>query len=139
VPASPLSSRTNRFKVLLAFACEMQHIGRMPTARIKQPSRRADPVAKVAVTVRLDPVRVRQLQLAAEAENRSLTNYVETALLRDLAQRDEAARVITLLTAPGAPVDIDRDDIVRGASESDAQYAKRQDLMMELWSVPDAD
>jgi predicted transcriptional regulator len=57
--------------------------------------------AKVAVTIRLDPVRVRQLQAVAEAENRSLTNYVETALLRDLAQRDEASRVITMLAARG--------------------------------------
>jgi predicted transcriptional regulator len=95
--------------------------------------------AKVAVTIRLDPVRVRQLQAVAEAENRSLTNYVETALLRDLAQRDEASRVITMLAAPGVAEQVAAGAIVRGASETDAAYAKRQDLMTELWSIPDSD
>ena len=57
--------------------------------------------AKVAITVRLDPDRVARLQAIAEAENRSLTNYVETALLRDLARREEADRVITMYVAPG--------------------------------------
>jgi hypothetical protein len=91
------------------------------------------------VTVRLDPAHVQQLQAVAEAENRSLTNYVETALLRDLARRDEASRVITMRAAPGVAAAIDADDIARGADESDAAYAKRQTLMMELWSIPDSD
>jgi uncharacterized protein (DUF1778 family) len=111
----------------------------MLRARPKSTSRPAATPAKVAVTVRLDPARVRQLQAAAEAENRSLTNYVETALLRDLACRDEASRVITMRAAPGVAAAIDPDDIARGADESDAAYAKRQALMMELWSIPDSD
>jgi hypothetical protein len=97
------------------------------------------PSPKVAVTVRLDPARVRQLQAAAAAENRTLTNYVETALLRDLAQREDASRVITMRDAPGAPTDIDPSEIVRAADESDAAYAKRQELMLALWSIPDPD
>jgi hypothetical protein len=91
------------------------------------------------VTVRLDLARVQQLQAAAEAENRSLTNYVETALLRDLARRDEASRVIAMRVAPEAAAQIDPDNVARGAGESDIAYAKRQELMLELWSVPDSD
>jgi uncharacterized protein (DUF1778 family) len=102
-------------------------------------SRARIPSAKVAVTVRLDPARVRQLQAAAEAENRTLTNYVETALLRHLAQREEASRVITMRAAPDPPTDIDVTEIVRAADESDAAYAKRQELMQALWSIPDPD
>jgi hypothetical protein len=111
----------------------------MAQMRSKPMSRPAAPAAKIAVTVRLDPARVHQLQAAAEAENRSLTNYVETALLRDLAHREEATRVITMRAAPEAAATIDRDDIIRGADESDAAYARRQELLMEFWSIPDSD
>jgi hypothetical protein len=95
--------------------------------------------AKVAVTVRLDPRRVQQLQAAAEAENRTLTNYVETALMRDLALRDEASRVIVMHAAPGTSHRIDAADIVRAEGETDGAYAKRQSLLTELWSIPDSD
>ena len=106
--------------------------------------RRAPTVApvtsgKVAVTVRLDPTRVQQLQAAAEAENRTLTNYVETALIRDLALRDEASRVITMHAVPGTSRQIDSADIVRAEGETDAAYTKRQSLLTELWSIPDTD
>jgi len=100
-------------------------------------SRSAKSAAKVAVTLRLDPVRVRQLQAVAAAENRTLTNYVETALIRDLALRDEAARVITMRVAPGMSPRIAPDDFVRGKGESDAAYAERQALLAELWTIPD--
>ncbi len=111
----------------------------MAQARSKPKSKKPATTPKVAVTVRLDPTRVEQLQAAAEAENRSLTNYVETALLRDLDQRDAASRVITMRVAPQAATHIDANDIVRGADESDAAYAKRQDLMTALWSIPDSE
>jgi hypothetical protein len=97
------------------------------------------PAGKIAVTVRLDPTRVQQLQAAAEAENRTLTNYVETALIRDLALRDEAARVITMHAAPGTSPQIDTAAIVRAPDETDTAYAKRQSLLTELWSIPDSD
>jgi len=100
-------------------------------------SRSAKSAAKVAVTLRLDPVRVRQLQAVAAAENRTLTNYVETALIRDLALRDEAARVIAMRVAPGMSPRIAPDDVVRGKGESDAAYARRQALLAELWTIPD--
>ena len=93
----------------------------------------------MAVTVRLDPLRVQQLQSAAEAENRTLTNYVETALIRDLALREEASRVIAMHAAPGTSPRIDPADIVRADGETDAAYTKRQSLLTELWSIPDSD
>jgi hypothetical protein len=119
----------------------------MPQAR-KQPARprrtaggtrpaAGKPPAKVAITLRLDPERVALLQAIAEAENRSLTNYVETSLLRDLSRREEAERVITMYVAPGVPDSIRPEDVIRAEGESDEDYAERQALMVELWSVPD--
>jgi hypothetical protein len=87
----------------------------------------------------LNPDRARQLQAAAEAENRTLTNYVETELVRDLTLRDEASRVITMLAAPGTSMRVAAEEIVRAEGESDAAYARRQALVMELWSIPDSD
>jgi hypothetical protein len=97
----------------------------------------SDPAAtKVAITVRLDPAWARQLQAIAEAENRTLTNYVETALIRDLALRDEASRVITMYSAPGTSTHIAPEDVIRADDETDEAYAKRQALAVELWSIP---
>jgi predicted transcriptional regulator len=93
--------------------------------------------AKVAITLRLDADRARQLEVLAEAENRSLTNYVETTLLRDLARRDEADRVITMYAAPGTSSRISPEDVIRADGESDETYAERQFLAVELWSIPD--
>ncbi|MBS0639492.1 MAG: hypothetical protein JSS43_06445 [Proteobacteria bacterium] len=109
----------------------------MAQARTKASPRPGTGSKKVALTVRLDPARVQQLQSAAAAQNRSLTNYVETVLLRDLSAQDEAARVITMRVAPDAPAEIDRNTIIRAPDESDEAYAKRQDLMMALWAIPD--
>ena len=78
-----------------------------------------------------------RLQAIAEAENRSLTNYVETALLRDLARREEAERVVTMYVAPGVSTRIRPEDVVRAEGESDEDYAERQALAVELWSIPD--
>jgi hypothetical protein len=102
----------------------------------RPPATRRQP-AKVAVTLRLDADRVRRLEALAEAENRSLTNYVETTLLRDLALREEAERVITMYVAPGTSESVRPEDIVRAEGETDADYAERQALLMELWSIPD--
>jgi predicted transcriptional regulator len=95
------------------------------------------PRAKVAITLRLDADAARRLLAIAEAENRSLTNYVETALLRDLSRREEAERVITMYVAPGASTSIRPEDVVRAEGESDDAYAERQALTVELWSIPD--
>ena len=121
----------------------------MPKART---SKRASPLprrriraapsvlpGKVAITIRLDALRVQQLQAAAGAENRTLTNYVETALIRDLTLRDEASRVITMHAAQGTSNSIDPANVLRAADETDAAYARRQSLLAELWSIPDSD
>jgi hypothetical protein len=79
--------------------------------------------SKTAITVRVDPTRLRALQQFAAAENRSLTNFIETTLIRSLAAREEAARVITMRAAPGTAKDVAPDSIIRGAGETDADYA----------------
>ena len=109
------------------------------TPRRRASAAQASPTGKVAVTIRLDPVRVRQLQAAASAENRTLTNYVETALILGLAQRDEASRVIAMHAAPGTSIRTDPAAILRAAGETDRAYARRQALLTELWSIPDSD
>jgi hypothetical protein len=134
--------------LLVAFACIAHHIGTMAQTRTKgsdrATSRRGSgrpskPATKVAITLRLDAARVRQLQAVAEAENRSITNYVETALIHHLSLRDEAARVITVHAAPGTSERIAPEDIVRGEGESGAAFARRQELLVALWSIPDSD
>lgn len=92
---------------------------------------------KVAITLRLEAASARQLQAIAEGENRTLTNYVETVLLRDLSFRDEASRVITMLVAPGTSTRIAPEEVIRGEGESDAAYDKRRALVADLWSIPD--
>jgi hypothetical protein len=110
-----------------------------PTPRRPARSGASGPSGKVAITVRLDPARVRQLQVAADADHRTLTNYVETALIRNLAQRDEASRVIAMHAAPGTSDQINPANILRAESETDLAYARRQTLLAELWSIPDSD
>ena len=105
------------------------------------PSRRTRPAGsarKVAITLRLDAVRAQRLQEIAAAENRTLTNYVETTLIRDLALRDEAARVITMYAAPGTSDGLVPETVVRGEGESDEAYLRRRELVAELWSIPDS-
>jgi hypothetical protein len=122
------------------------HILSMPQARKKSaPHRRAiaptrsgpsKPPARIAVTVRLDPDRAVRFRDIATIENRSLANYVEAVLLRELARREEADRIITMYAAPDAPDSIRPEDVVRAAGESDEEYAARQTLAVELWSIP---
>lgn len=100
---------------------------------------RSGPPPKIAITLRLDAERAKRLQMIAEQENRTLTNYVETALIRDLSLRDEAARVITVRAAAGTSAKIAPEDVERGAEESDAAFAKRRDLIADLWSIPDSE
>jgi hypothetical protein len=121
----------------------MQHIAEMKTDTLTRPvthrgttSAHRQP-SKVAITLRLDAERARRLQAIAEAENRSLTNYVETALLRELALREEAERVITMHVAPDTSPSIRPEDVIRAEGETDEDYAARQALAVELWSIPD--
>ena len=54
----------------------------------------------------------------------------------DLARHEEAERVITMYVAPGVPDSIRPEDVVRVEGESDEEYAERQALTLELWSIP---
>jgi len=121
----------------------MQHIADMKTDTLTRPVTHRGTTAthrqpaKVAITLRLDAGRARRLQAIADAENRSLTNYVETALLRELALREEAERVITMYVAPGTSPNIRPEDVIRAGGETDEGYAARQALALDLWSIPD--
>jgi len=77
------------------------------------------------------------MQAIAQAKNRALANYVKATLISDLALRDEASRGITMYVAAGASGRIEPKEVIRGTDESDAAYAKRQVLVVELWSIPD--
>lgn len=93
---------------------------------------------KQAITLRLDPVKFRRLELLARAENRSPTNYVETTILRDMEAKEEASRVITMLV-PKEAADVVPGTLVRTEGESDERYAERSALMDKLFAIPDAE
>jgi predicted transcriptional regulator len=104
------------------------HFASMPTATTSRP--------RSAISLRLDPEAQRRLVLLARAENRSPTNYVETLVLREIAARMEAARVLTVLTpddaaaaSPGA--------LLRTEGDSDARHAAREALYDRLFALPD--
>lgn len=93
--------------------------------------------AKQAITLRLDPAKFRRLELLARAENRTPTNYVETAILRDMDAKEEAARVITMFVPQDAA--IRPGALMRTEGESDERYTERSALMDKLFAVPDAE
>ncbi len=93
---------------------------------------------KQAITLRLDPAKFRQLELLARAENRTPTNYVETALLRDMEAKEEAARVITMFV-PKEAAELEPGPLTRTEGESNERYAERSVLMDKLFAVPDAE
>lgn len=93
---------------------------------------------KVPITLRIDEARYRTLALLAEAENRTPTNYVETALLRDMAAKEEAARAITMFVAPEV-ADLTPGALVRSEGESDERYAERTQLFDRLFAISDSD
>jgi predicted transcriptional regulator len=94
--------------------------------------------AKQAITLRLDPAKFRRLELLARTENRSLTNYVETAVLRDMEAKEEAARVITMFV-PKEAADLAPGLLMRTEGESDERYAERSALIDKLFAIPDAE
>lgn len=95
-------------------------------------------VAKQAITLRLDPAKFRRLELLAQAENRTPTNYVETAVLRDMEAKEKAARVITMLV-PKEAAELLPGALMRTEGESDERYAERSTLMDKLFAVPDSE
>ncbi len=93
---------------------------------------------KVPVTLRLDADRFKRLEILARAENRTVTNFVETAVLRDMEAKEEAARVITMFVPPKAAA-LTPGPLVRTEGESDERYAERSALMDVLFSIPDSE
>lgn len=89
-----------------------------------------------AITLRFDARRFARLAAIAEAENRTATNYVETLVLRDLAAKDEANRVITVYAAPET-ANLVPGKLERSKGETDGRYARRKKLVHELMSIPD--
>ena len=92
--------------------------------------------AKLAITLRLDEARFRRLELLAAVENRSVTNYVETALLRDMAAKEEATRPLTMFVPPDAAA-LTPGVLLRNADETAARYAERSAVMDRLFDLPD--
>jgi hypothetical protein len=92
----------------------------------------------VPITLRIDEDRFQKLTLLAEAENRTPTNYVEAALLRDMAAKEEARRVITMLVPPEA-ASATPGMLLRSEGESDDRYAERSSLFDRLFAIPDCD
>lgn len=91
-----------------------------------------------AVTLRLGAEDYRRLSLVARTENRNPTNYVETLVLRDIAAREEASRVITMLV-PADVASIAPGVLLRTEGDSDARHAERVELFDRLFDLPDAE
>jgi hypothetical protein len=90
---------------------------------------------KVPITLRLDAERFKRLEILARAENRTVTNFVETAVLRDLEAKEEATRVITMFVPPEA-AGLTPGPLLRTEGESDERYAERSALMDRLFAIP---
>lgn len=117
----------------------MLHMSAMAKAQRKSRVR-AGPAgggAKQAITLRLDAASYRRLELLARAENRTPTNYVETAVLRDMEAKEETARVITMFV-PEEAANLVPGSLVRTEGESEERYAERSALMNKLFAIPDA-
>lgn len=82
-------------------------------------------IMRHSITMRLDPSILSAAKVRAKANNRTLTNYVETLLMRDLVAHDESTK-ITVFAPEGIP---DQYEVVRDAGESDASYAEGKDLV----------
>ena len=113
----------------------MTHVRGLLSEQAGSPTRKG---RKVPITLRIDEARFHKLTLLAEAENRTPTNYVETALLRDMAAKEEAARMITML-APADVADTAPAALLRTEGESDERYAERSLLFDRLFAIPDSD
>ena len=74
-------------------------------------------------TMRIDPTLLEAARAKAAGDNRSLTNYIETLMLRDLnVGREDTLEVI-------APPDVRGYEPVRQAGETDEQIKLRRDLV----------
>jgi hypothetical protein len=84
-----------------------------------------------AFTMRFRPEVAAFLQAQAQAGNRSVTNFVETLLLREKARFEESQRQLTV-QAVADLLRHERHDLIRDADEPDAEYAARSELFGAL-------
>ena len=84
-----------------------------------------------AITMRFRPEIAEFVQAQARAGNRSVTNYVETLLLREKARFEENQRQLTVQAVPDL-LRHKRHELVRDADESDAEHAARAELFEVL-------
>ena len=84
-----------------------------------------------AFTMRFRPEIAEFVQAQASAGNRSVTNFVETLLLREKTRFEESQRQLTV-QASADLLRHERHDLVRDADEADAEYAARSELLGAL-------
>lgn len=128
-------------QIYVAKSCKKLYLATMANARkvsARSTSSGNRAGSKIPVTLRLDADRFKRLEILARAENRTVTNFVETAVLRDLEAKEEAARVITMFVPPEAAA-LTPGPLVRTEGESDERYAERSALMDVLFSIPDSE
>ncbi len=80
-----------------------------------------------AFTMRFRPEVAEFVQAQASAGNRSVTNFVETLLLREKARFEESQHQLTV-QATADLLRHERHELVRDADEADAEYAARSEL-----------
>ncbi len=81
-----------------------------------------------AFTMRFRPEVAAFVQAQASASNRSVTNFVETLLLREKTRFEEGQRQLTV-QAVADLLQHERHDLVRDADEADGEYAARSELL----------
>jgi hypothetical protein len=84
-----------------------------------------------AFTMRFRPEIAEFVQAQASAGNRSVTNFVETLLLREKARFEESQRQLTVQAVADLLLH-ERHDLVRDMDETDAEHAARSELFGAL-------
>lgn len=84
-----------------------------------------------AFTMRFRPEVAEFVQAQASAGNRSVTNFVETLLLREKARFEEGQRQLTV-QAVAELLRHEQHTLVRDVDEADADYAARSELLGAL-------
>ena len=84
-----------------------------------------------AFTMRFRPEVAEFVQAQASAANRSVTNFVETLLLREKTRHEEGLRQLTVQGVPEL-LRQERHDLVRDADEGEAEHIARSELFGAL-------
>ena len=84
-----------------------------------------------AFTMRFRPEVAEFVQAQARAGNRSVTNFVETFLLREKAHFEESQRQLIVQAVPDL-LRHEKHDLIRDADEFDAEYVARGELFGTL-------